>query len=63
MSHQKLRARFPTKSRKRCGQWESVAAVCARWRRRYRRKGFGRKLGNRRRVRHAEVCLPQVYGC
>jgi hypothetical protein len=28
--------------KKKCGRWRSVAAICRRWQRRYRRKGFGK---------------------
>jgi hypothetical protein len=38
MSHQKLTAKFPTEAARR---FESVAAVCARWQRRYKRMGMG----------------------
>ncbi len=47
MTHQKLTAKFPT---------ESVAKICRRWQRRYKRKGFGRILGKREeRKRHARA--------
>jgi hypothetical protein len=40
VSHQRVAAEFPTAK----PRFESVAKICRRWRRRYRRKGFGRPL-------------------
>jgi hypothetical protein len=32
-------------------RFKSVAKICRRWQRRYKRKGFGRPLGKQRRTR------------
>jgi hypothetical protein len=43
-------------------RFESVAKICRRWQRRYRRKGFGRVLGKQDGDRRSESSIEKILG-